>query len=202
MEQLLLHIIRPQVRHVLNPLQFAYQEKVAVEDAIIYLLHRANSYLDKGKGVVRIMFFDFSSAFNTIQPLRLSDKLLQMGPQGTLLSPVLFTLYTSDFTYNTESCNIQKFSDDTAIVGCIRDGQEGEYRSLVDNFVQWCRKNHLQLNTSKTKEMVVDFRKSPLLQVSIEGVNVEVVNTYKYLRVHLDNKLDRSAQHGCTLQEG
>ena len=101
------------------------------------------------------------------------------APQGIVLSPVLFTLYTSDFTYNTESCHIQKFSDDSAVVGCIRDGQEGEYRSLVDNFVQWCRHNHLQLKTSKTKEMVVDFRRSqpPLLPVSIEGGSVEVVNT-------------------------
>lgn len=38
----------------------------------------------------------------------------------------LFTLYTFDFTYNSESCNIQKFSDDMAIVGCIKDGQDGE----------------------------------------------------------------------------
>ena len=42
---------------------------------------------------------------------------------------------------------------------------------------------HLQLNATKTKEMVVDSRRSqpPLLPVSIEGVSVEVVNTYKYL---------------------
>ncbi|KAG5279526.1 hypothetical protein AALO_G00078730 [Alosa alosa] len=81
------------------------------------------------------------------------------APQGTVLSPVLFTLYRSDFCYNTESCHMQKFSDDTAIVGCIRNGQEEEYRSLVEDFVQWCKLNHLQLNTSKTKEMVVDFRR-------------------------------------------
>ena len=82
-----------------------------------------------------------------------------------------------------ESCHMQKFSDDTAIVGCIRDGQEREYRSLVEDFVQWCNINHLLLNTAKTKEMVVDFRrpKRALLPVSIEGVNVEVVSTYKYL---------------------
>src|SRR4029434_10799026 len=119
------------------------------------------------------MFFDFSSAFNTIQPLLLREKLERMGvdpfftswitdyltgrpqfvrlgscasdivvsstgaPQGTVLAPFLFTLYTSDFIYNSESCHVQKFSDDSAVVGCIRDGQEGEYRSLVDNFVQW-----------------------------------------------------------------
>lgn len=35
-------------------------------------------------------------------------------PQGTVLSPVLFTLYTSDFQYN--SCHMQMFTDDTAIV--------------------------------------------------------------------------------------
>lgn len=186
------------------------------------------------------MFFDFSSAFNTIHPPRLSDKLLQMGvdahlvswigdylterpqfvrlkdclsdtvisstgaPQGTVLSPVLFTLYTSDFCYNTESCHMQKFSDDTAIVGCIRDGQEEEYRSLVEDFVQWCRLNHLQLNTAKTKEMVVDFRKSKhaLLPVTIEGVNVEVVNTYKYLGIHLDDKLDWSANTAAIYKKG
>ena len=240
MERLLLHILRPQVRHALDPLQFAYQEKVGVDDAIIHLLHRAHSHLDKGKGAVRIMFFDFSSAFNTIQPHRLKDKLVQMGvnahlvswitdylterpqfvrlkdclsetvvcstgaPQGTVLSPVLFTLYTSDFAYNTETCHIQKFSDDSAIVGCIREGQEGEYRSLVDDFVQWCRHNHLQLNTTKTMEMVIDFRRSqpPLLPVSIEGVSVEVVNTYKYLGVHIDNKLDWSANTDALYKKG
>ena len=58
-------------------------------------------------------------------------------PQGTVLSPLLFTLYT-DFKYNSESCHMQKFADDTAIVGCFRDGQEGEYRSVVEDFGIWC----------------------------------------------------------------
>lgn len=79
-------------------------------------------------------------------------------------------------------------------MGCIRDGQEGEYRSLVEDFVMWCRANHLQINTAKTKEMVVDFRRSrpPVQQTSIEGSDVEVVRTYRYLGLQLDNKLDWS----------
>lgn len=36
---------------------------------------------------------------------------------------------------HTESCHMQKSSDDTLAVGCIRDGQEEEYRSLVGNFL-------------------------------------------------------------------
>ena len=70
--------------------------------------------------------------------------------------------------------------------------------------MQWCRHNHLQLNATKTKEMVVDFRRSqpPLLPVSIGGVSVEVVNTYKYLGVHMDNKLDWSANVDAIYKKG
>ncbi|KAI4890987.1 hypothetical protein NFI96_031382 [Prochilodus magdalenae] len=240
LERLLLHLLRPQVQHAMDPLQFAYREKVGVEDAMLYLLHRAHSHLDKGGSAVRVMFFDFSSAFNTIQPLRLKDKLARMqvdphlvswitdyltgrpqyvrlkdctsetvvsstgAPQGTVLSPFLFTLYTSDFRHNSETCHMQKFSDDTAIVACVRGGQEVEYRDLVEDFVIWCHRNNLLLNTSKTKEMVVDFRRArPLTQpVFIEGVEAEMVRTYRYLGLHLDERLDWSANTDILYRKG
>ena len=46
------------------------------------------------------------------------------APQGTVLSPFLFTLYTSDFQFYSESSHLQKFSDDSAIVDCISEGKE------------------------------------------------------------------------------
>ncbi|TWW53378.1 putative RNA-directed DNA polymerase from transposon BS [Takifugu flavidus] len=228
LERLFLNLLRPQVQHAEDSLQFAYRDKVGVEDAIIYLLHRVHSHLDKGSGTARILFLDFLSAFNTIQSLVLQDNLLQMrvdpclvawissyltdrpqfvrmkdttsdtvvssisAPQGTMLSPILFTLYTSDFCYNSEMCHIQKFADDTAIVGCIRDDEEEEYRCLVRDFVAWCHNNSLQLNTSKTKELVIDFgRDRPRPRpVQIGTEEVEGVQTYKYLGLWLDNRLD------------
>lgn len=81
-------------------------------------------------------------------------------PQCTVLSAALFTLFTYDFQYESELCHMQKYSEDTVIVGCVEGGQEDEHRGLVDDFVGWCSSNHLQLNTSKTKEMVVDFRRN------------------------------------------
>ena len=216
------------MRMFLDPLQFAYQPHLGVDDAVIYLLQRAHMHLDGGGGTVRITFFDFSSAFYNIQPLLLGEKLQVMGvddtmiswitdyltgrpqfvrlgsvlsdvvvsdtgaPQGTVISPFLFTLYTADFQHNSESCHLQKFSDDSAVVGCIREGEEGEYRTLVDSFVEWSEQNHLRLNVDKTREMVIDFRrkKMPSQPLRIRGEVVEEVEDYKYLGVVIDNRLD------------
>lgn len=52
------------------------------------------------------------------------------APQGTVLSPFLLTLYTSDFQFSAGSFHLQTFPDDSAVGGCIRGGQELEYRTL------------------------------------------------------------------------
>ncbi|KAJ8003978.1 hypothetical protein DPEC_G00154020 [Dallia pectoralis] len=113
------------------------------------------------------------------------------SPQGTVLSPFLFTLYTSDFRYNSGTCHLQKFADDSSIVGCITEDNYEEYSGLVQSFVRWSEANHLLLNTSKTKELVVDFRrnKKPPTPITIQGNEVEVVEVYKYLGVHINDKL-------------
>ncbi|KAL0187591.1 hypothetical protein M9458_014690, partial [Cirrhinus mrigala] len=219
LERLILEQLRPIVQPFLDPLQFAYQPRLGVEDAVIFLLNRVYTHLDKPASTVRIMFFDFSSAFDTIRPALLAAKLMAMqvdaplvswmvdyltgrpqqidqqytgAPQGTVLSPFLFTLYTTDFNCRIETCHFQKFSDDSAVVGCITRGDEREYRAVVDNFVTWSESNHLLLNVTKTRELVVDLRrtKAPVTPTSIKGVSVEVVEEYKYLGVYLDHKLD------------
>lgn len=78
-------------------------------------------------------------------------------PQGTVVATFLFTLSTAYFNYNSGSCHIQKYSDDTAIVACFKNGREEEYRSLIENFYRWSQENCLTLNTSKTNKMVFDI---------------------------------------------
>ncbi|KAK1795650.1 hypothetical protein P4O66_001145 [Electrophorus voltai] len=120
---------------------------------------------------------------------------------GTVLALFLFNIYTSDFRYNSGTCHLQKFSDDMAIVRCMRNGQVAEYWKLVSD---WCELNQLQLNIRKPKEMVVDFRKlrPPLSPVTIDGVDVEVVSTLKYLGMHLDIKLDWSSNTCAVFKKG
>lgn len=74
----------------------------------------------------------------------------------------------------------------------MRGDQEEEFQSLVRDFVTWSHTDHLQLNTSKTKELYIDFGKSrpdPQALV-IRGSDMEIVSTHKYLGVWLDDKLD------------
>ncbi|XP_041920775.1 uncharacterized protein LOC121684769 [Alosa sapidissima] len=56
-----------------------------------------------------------------------------------------------------------KFADGTTDIGLIQDGDESPYRKVVEELVQWCSQNHLELNPKKTVEMTVDFRRSPPL---------------------------------------
>ena len=63
------------VHDCLDLLQFAYQADISEVEAIIHLLHRAYKHLDRPQSTVRIMFFDLSSAFDTVQPACLDEKL-------------------------------------------------------------------------------------------------------------------------------
>ncbi|KAK0145761.1 RNA-directed DNA polymerase from mobile element jockey [Merluccius polli] len=229
MERIILRHLRPLVGTQLDPLQFAYQPGIGVDDAVIYMLHRSLLHLEGSGRTVRVMFFYFSSAFNTIKPSLLKVKMENVGvdqhlaawttdyltnrpqfvrlhncvsdvvlcstgaPQGTVLSPFLFTLYTSDFTLlEYFVIDSEKFSDDTAVVGCVSEGNELEYRTVIRDFVSWSELNQLQLNTSKTKEMIVNFRRkaSHFTPVNFQGLDIEVVESYTFLGVHLNNKLD------------
>ncbi|KAI4899211.1 hypothetical protein NFI96_027262, partial [Prochilodus magdalenae] len=83
-------------------------------------------------------------------------------------------------------------------------GDEDEYRATVNDFVAWCELNHLQLNVTKTKELVVDLRrdKAQVTPISIKGVSVDTVEDYKYLGVHIDNKLDWAKNTDALYRKG
>ncbi|XP_051920057.1 uncharacterized protein LOC127599886 [Hippocampus zosterae] len=111
---------------------------------------------------------------------------------------------TSDFRHDTPNCHLQKFSDDSAIVGLITEGDDREYRGLTKDFVDWCQQNLLQINPRKTKELVVDFckKKSSPTPMNIQGMDIERVTSYKYLGVLLNDKLDWSTNTDTLIRKG
>ncbi|KAI3367345.1 hypothetical protein L3Q82_026165, partial [Scortum barcoo] len=169
----------------------------STEDAIALTLHTALSHLDQRDTYVRMLFIDYSSAFNTIVPSKLVTKLRDLGlnstalcdwilnfltgrpqavrmgsttsstltlntgaPQGCVLSPLLYSLFTHDCVATHSSNTIIKFADDdTTVIGLITGDDETAYREEVRALTSWCQDNNLHLNVSKTKELIVDFRK-------------------------------------------
>ena len=112
------------------------------------------------------------------------------APQGCILSPFLYTLYTNDCRSVDPSTQFVRFSDDTAMLALLSDfASYQSYLSSVLCFSSWCSNNFLHLNVSKTKEMCIDFRRNRT-GISHIVINGEpVVDSFKYLGVILDEKL-------------
>ncbi len=128
---------------------------------------------------VRLLFIDYSSAFNTIVPTKLAVKLSDLGinnslcdwiqdfltgrpqvvkvvqftsnsitlnvgaPQGCVLSPLLYSLYTHDCVSSHSSTSIIKFADDTVVLGLINNNDETAYLDEVERLTSWCQDNCL-----------------------------------------------------------
>nr|XP_061796100.1 ileal sodium/bile acid cotransporter-like [Nerophis lumbriciformis] len=156
----------------LDPHQFAYRANRSTDDTINIALHNALGHLEN-RGTY----------------------LSTGSPQRCVQSPLIFTLYTSDCSPTHISNKIVKFADSTTLVGLISGGDEVAYGEEVERLAVWCSENNLLLNTTKTKEVILDFRKKGThpAPLAINGECVERVNSFKLLGVHISDDLSWSA---------
>ena len=114
--------------------------------------------------------------------------------QGIVLAPFLFWFYTADCRSTDESCPLAKFADDTELVSKISNDEDALYHKQTENSVNWCDKNYFYPNVSKTKEMCIDFRKNQRyakpVHIKKKKEAVDMIETYRYLGVVLDSKLN------------
>ncbi len=83
-EKLIRDYICPVLPASLDLLQFAYRDNRSTDDAIAFTLHTALSHLENKNTYVRLLFVDYSSAFNTTVPATLVAKLQTLGLNRSL----------------------------------------------------------------------------------------------------------------------
>ena len=89
LERLVLGQLKSGIDHQLDPQQFAYRAGRSTEDAILSLTNSVYEHLDTKDSYARTLFIDFSSAFNTIKPTILIDKLKALNVSPALCSFIL-----------------------------------------------------------------------------------------------------------------
>jgi hypothetical protein len=133
------------IPETLDPLQFAYCPN---RSTISIVLHTALSHLDT---YMRMLFIEYSSAFNTIAPIKLITKLTTLGPNTspcnwildflTDCSPMTAWLVTTP-TPSLRLLMTQHWG------GLITVNDETACREEVRDLAVWCQDNNLSINVS------------------------------------------------------
>ncbi len=119
-------------------------------------------------------------------------------PQGSILGPLLFTIYVNDIPKCVANAKINLYADDTAISVSARsiDDVIMQLESVMCTVSKWFRLNKLSVNYSKTKYMLFGSNNKKLeaatRPIIVNDDSIERVNTYKYLGVKLDQNLNFS----------
>ena len=124
-------------------------------------------------------------------------KTIKCGiPQGSILGPLLFLLYINDLSHVSKILSSFLFADDTNLflTGVDINTMVDIINTELHSISQWLKANKLSLNIDKTNFMLFKpkGKRTPAINIYIEGHQVHQVSEAKFLGVILDDNLNWS----------
>ncbi|KAF7711715.1 gastrula zinc finger protein XlCGF28.1-like [Silurus meridionalis] len=188
-ERLVMRHVKTQLPPSLDPMQFAYRPNRSMDDTISTTLYLALTHLGNKDSYVRMLFIDFSLAFNTIIPQHLIEKLTLLGLNTSLCNWILdFLTGRPQSAWIGNSISSTTTLSTGAPQGCVLSPLL--FTLLTHNCVATHSSNHI-IKFANDMTMVGLISKnderaqsnhSPLI---IDESSVEIVKSTKYLGVHL-----------------
>ena len=118
-------------------------------------------------------------------------------PQGSILGPLLFSLYINDLPLSITSSLCEMFADDTSLHTSDNDlvSLANKLQLTLNELTLWTKQNHMALNPSKTKCMLITTPKkratlpNSLPPIFIENNIIEEVNSHTVLGITIQRDL-------------
>lgn len=114
-------------------------------------------------------------------------------PQGSILGPLLFSMYINDLPSICTGCDMQMYADDTVVYvhGKNKNEAAKKLTEVMVHISKWLFNSCLHLNVKKTECMFFTKRtsNSPNPDVYVAGKKISIVTQYKYLGIVLDSNL-------------
>ena len=112
-------------------------------------------------------------------------------PQGSVLGPFLYALYTADFPQQNTTV-LSTFADDTAILSRHMHITEAisNLQTHLLRIEEWSNKWRMQINESKSKHATFTLRKGNIPHLYFNQQPLPQADTVKYLGLHFDRRLN------------